>query len=341
MLEFRWDAFVLTIVNFLVLVALLYRFLHKPLLEVLEKRRKRIEDARKDAEAKAKQASQTRQQYERKIKAIQRERDTLLSEARRKAEEASEALIAQARRQAEREVANLRADYENERRQALRDLEADILAVSLETAQAILKKLTDADVENRLREQLIEALDALVPGADRGHRPASGADQAPVRVLSARELPQDERAPIIERIKALAGPDAEIDFETDETLVAGARVEFSDIAVDASLAEVLQAVRERFERMAAEGARAQKERGQQETQRRKGKGRQARTREGPPPVPAEPAEPAPAQAGEQPPPVPDEAPPDEAGAAPLAQDHRAPPAAPEPGSAEGQEDAAR
>ena len=49
MLEFSWPAFAFAVVNFLILVGLLYRFLHKPILAVLEQRRQGIADAEQAA----------------------------------------------------------------------------------------------------------------------------------------------------------------------------------------------------------------------------------------------------------------------------------------------------
>jgi hypothetical protein len=78
-----------------------------------------------------------------------------------------------------------------------------------------------------------------------------GAD-VPVRVISARELPEERRDSIRSKIADLGGHEDEVEFVVDQDLVAGARVEFSSIAVDASLQDALQAARQQFEKLTSE-----------------------------------------------------------------------------------------
>ena len=68
---------------------------------------------------------------------------------------------------------------------------------------------------------------------------------SPVRVVSAQPLDGPERMRVEELLQALGDGGVELTFDTDPALIAGARVEFSSQAVDASLADVLDEVRER------------------------------------------------------------------------------------------------
>ena len=251
-LDFTWQGFVFALANFLILVGLLYKFLHKPLLAVLEKRRQSIADAHKKARDEADKAQDAWKEYQAKLSAIQEERDRLLSETRRDAEEAGERMIASAREEAGREVANLKRAYDRERHDALKDLEEDIAGVSLDLARGVLEKLVDTDVDARLHAHLLEELDGLASGGDEraGHDLTHG--EAPVRVLSARQLGEPERAEIAKRLEALTDDEVRLEFDTDADLIAGTRVEFSAMAVDATLSEVLATVRERIAELAAD-----------------------------------------------------------------------------------------
>ena len=48
-MELNWSTFVLEIVNFVVLVFILQRFLYRPVLAVIERRRKSVEDRLSEA----------------------------------------------------------------------------------------------------------------------------------------------------------------------------------------------------------------------------------------------------------------------------------------------------
>jgi len=246
LLEFTWEGFAFAIVNFLILVAILYKLLHKPLLRVLQQRQDDIRNARQEARDKADAADRTRHDYQQKLAGIDQQRDELLSEARHQADAAREELIAKARTEADREVANRRRDWDRQRRDALDALRDDIVDVSLQLARNVLRRLTDDEMEGRLHRQLEEALGKLIMEADDKARDDLFEGDAPARVISAKPLTDAQRTSISERIQTLADGAAKVDFDTDEDLVAGVRIEFSSTAIDATLADVLAVTRERF-----------------------------------------------------------------------------------------------
>lgn len=239
MLDFTWQSFAFAAANFLLLAWVLHKLLHKPLLGMLEKRRADIEAVRRAAAEEMAKARRARETYEAKLAEAGRERDRLLAESRRLAEEARGKLLEQAGEQAGREIANRRDAYERERREAIRALRGEIVETGLEIAGRVLEQLTDADIESGLHKRLLAGLDGLV---SKGPAPAAGGAPLPVHVRSARPLDPDRRAAIERRAKAVAGDAVEITFEEDPALVAGARVEFGAAAVDATLSDVLDRV---------------------------------------------------------------------------------------------------
>ena len=245
MLEFSWPKFIFSVVNFLILAGLLTKFLHKPLMAALDRHRKDIEDARQQAEDKTQEAEAARAEHERAIGAIQEERDKVLAEARHKAEADGEALLAKAREQAEAEAANLKRDWERQRRDALDALQNEIADVSLGLAGRVLHELSDQDLDARLTWQLDRELQELAAKGETT-RAALFEGDAPVKVVSAKPMLEERRA-LSERIQALGKGAVAVVFETDESLIAGARVEFSSLAIDATVAGVLAAARESFQ----------------------------------------------------------------------------------------------
>ena len=239
MLEFSWLSFGFAVVNFIILVALLWKFLHKPLLNVLESRRRSIEDARKKAEEEAAKAEQVRQDYESKLTGAAQEAEDIRAKASKSAEDAGKKLVEKATAGAEQEIANLKRAYEREALEASKTLQKDIVAAGVGVAGDVLRKLVDGDVQSRLQERLLAELDKVDVSGD---GPAN--KELPVRVVSADELAEADRKTIVDRIHKIAGKSAKIEFATDADLIAGTRVEFSALAVDASLSDVLARLRE-------------------------------------------------------------------------------------------------
>ncbi len=85
-MELSWSTFVLELINFLVLVWILKRFLYKPILEVIARRKAGIEQVRAEAEDLHASAEQLRQQYEGRLAAWNRERQQARDDLKRELE---------------------------------------------------------------------------------------------------------------------------------------------------------------------------------------------------------------------------------------------------------------
>ena len=66
-MELNWSTFLLEIINFLVLVWILKRFLYRPVLAVLEKRREEIAQSLNEANNHHTQAIELEQQYKKRL----------------------------------------------------------------------------------------------------------------------------------------------------------------------------------------------------------------------------------------------------------------------------------
>jgi F-type H+-transporting ATPase subunit b len=234
------------VINFLVLAGLLWKFLHKPLLNTLEKRRSDIEATKQAAHEETEKARQAKAEYEKKLANADKERDKLLVETREAAENAKKKLLEDATASAERNVTNLRRAYEGEQREALSAMQDQVVETAVGMAETILKKVSGADIDSRLRDGLASKLDELASGDEKSDLHSHGEGAPPVRVVSARELPDDESETLRKRIGEIVGKDVEVEFLADSELVAGTRIEFSSMAVDSSLVDALDVVREQL-----------------------------------------------------------------------------------------------
>jgi len=238
MLQFSWLSFGFAVVNFLVLAALLWRFLHKPLLAALEKRQLQIDTARQKATEQTTKAEEARKQYEEKLASASVERDKLLAEARHTSEAAREKLIADATADARRQAESLARAAERERNDSLAKLQEQVADTVISVAGSLLAGVSDEDIEERLQAALLKELAPI------GKTLPAGGDRSPTRVTSANALSDAARKAIASTITEATGREPALEFKTDPALIAGTRIEFDAIAVDASLGDVLARVRE-------------------------------------------------------------------------------------------------
>ncbi len=66
-MEFDWTTFILEIINFLILVWILKRFLYRPVLDVIDRRRAGIEKTLADAQHTEAEANRVKQQNEQQL----------------------------------------------------------------------------------------------------------------------------------------------------------------------------------------------------------------------------------------------------------------------------------
>ncbi|TNF35871.1 MAG: F0F1 ATP synthase subunit B, partial [Gammaproteobacteria bacterium] len=106
-MELSWSTFILEIINFLVLVWILKRFLYRPVLNILEKRRQAIAQTLEDAEDQKTQATALEQQYQGRIKTWEQEK-----------QQARDALKQELLSEKNRLLQQLQQELDNERQKA-------------------------------------------------------------------------------------------------------------------------------------------------------------------------------------------------------------------------------
>lgn len=223
-MELTWSTFVLEIINFLVLVWILKRFLYKPIMDIIEKRRQSIDATLADAKKLQADAEAMQQQYETRLSTW---------EAEKRAQ--SEALQASIREQKTQLLEQLKRDIDNEREkqaaivaqqqreQQLRS-QSDAMQLGLRFTSRLLGSLATPALENQLTDLLLEQLESLpAEQAERLRQSCSGTNPS-IRVSSAHPLDDEHRQRIEQSLRALCAESATIDFTTDHALLAGLRI---------------------------------------------------------------------------------------------------------------------
>jgi F-type H+-transporting ATPase subunit b len=113
------------IINFLVLAAVLQRFLFKPVTRIVAKRQQEIGALTAEAEKAKAAAEEARQRYERELAGTAAERERALALAREEAGKERERLVVQANQEAKALVDAGRATLEREQRDTTPALRAD------------------------------------------------------------------------------------------------------------------------------------------------------------------------------------------------------------------------
>ena len=234
-----WFTIAAQALNFLILVWLMKRFLYKPILQAIDAREKRIAKELADADAKKAEAQKERDAFTAKNKAFDRQRDTLLSQAREEAKAERQRLLDEARQAAE--VLHAKRQDAMEREQQI--LNDEITRRTREEVFAIARKtLTDlagTSLEERISEVFRHRLGELNGEAKEGFARILKTSSRPVLVRSAFELPSEQRAEIQHALNETFSAEIHVRFETAPDVISGIELTANGRKVAWSIADYL------------------------------------------------------------------------------------------------------
>jgi F-type H+-transporting ATPase subunit b len=146
---------------FLIFVYLMFRFVYKPVLKMIDTRRSKIESEVNEAETKLKEAEVLKLQYEDKIAQIKREMDKMQKEIEQEASKVRDQIIADAQSDANRIIEYAKKREDEERKQLMGEMRGYTIDLSLAIARKILEEKIDRKTDRRLAEKFLEELTRL------------------------------------------------------------------------------------------------------------------------------------------------------------------------------------
>jgi F-type H+-transporting ATPase subunit b len=155
--EINPGLFVWSLITFLVLLFLLYRYAFGPLMKLQKARQDQIHQSIVDAENLRDEASQLLGDYKKQLAQARGEADSIVERARKAGESNKAEILEEARVQAEAQLARARQQIERDTNQALQKIreEAADLAVTA-TAKVARSSLSEADQLRLIKEAINE-----------------------------------------------------------------------------------------------------------------------------------------------------------------------------------------
>lgn len=149
--QFLFDAVVLAI-SMLVMFTFLSYLLFEPVRNLLEKRRQRVWDEQETAKKERTDAAAYKEEYEKKLKEVDKEAQEILSAARKKAMQNEAKIIAEAKEEAARIIERGNAEIELEKKRALDEMKQEMITI----ASMMAGKVVSASIDTNVQESLIE-----------------------------------------------------------------------------------------------------------------------------------------------------------------------------------------
>ena len=212
-----WWTLGLQTVNVLVLIWLLGRFFWRPMAAMIEQRRATAQRILADAEAKHEQAKAALAEIDRTRAGFAQERDAILGEAAKAAEQARTARLQDAAKEAAALQAAAQASIDAQRAAAEKALSERASRLAVAIAQRLAARLDGPTVRNAFLEWLLKEIRTLPAPT----RQAVAADSGTLEAISATPLDPPDQARYRTLIGAALDASPHIDFTVDPALIAG------------------------------------------------------------------------------------------------------------------------
>ncbi len=143
------------IVNFLILLFLLNRFLFKPVLKRIDERQSTLGKGLEDAAAAARDRELARAEREAALAEARRDSDALVQRAAKTAEAPSAEILATAKASADQLTARARDEIAAEKERALAEIRGEVANLALDAAGKLVGSEMDSPTQRRLVEQFL------------------------------------------------------------------------------------------------------------------------------------------------------------------------------------------
>jgi F-type H+-transporting ATPase subunit b len=152
------------VINFLLLLYLLNRFLFKRVLTLLDERGEKISKGLEDAEAAARDRELARAEREAALDEARKEAQAMIARATKIADDSRAEILAEAKAQAEQVTSRATEEINAEKDRAMAELRGTVADLALEAAGKLVRSEMDSKTQRRLVE---EFLAEVTPGTGR------------------------------------------------------------------------------------------------------------------------------------------------------------------------------
>lgn len=152
---------VIQMINFLVLLFILWKLLYKPLVAKMEERTQAIKKSLEEAQAARADAERQRQQHAAQIQAAMSEAQAIRATALKEAAEEQRRLVEAARAEAAKLVASAKAEMEQDIRRARGQLRQEVGDLAVQIAERLIKQSLRGDDHRRIIQEALARVDRV------------------------------------------------------------------------------------------------------------------------------------------------------------------------------------
>ena len=158
LINFNVSDFIFQVINIVVLIYFLNKFLFKKVMAVINERNKEVNNLYKDIDEAWVELEAKNKKYDSLLENVNVESDSIIENAKVESKKIKEQSLKQAKENAEKELEKARLSIEKEKREALDEIRKDISDLVVESTKAVLQdeytKQKDLPLEKKIIDNL-------------------------------------------------------------------------------------------------------------------------------------------------------------------------------------------
>jgi len=149
------------IINFLLLLGLLYMFAYKPILRMFDERARRIKESMDMTESVKQQAANAEEDARKRIEEAGKEGQEVIARAIKTGEEIKQKAELDAKPEAEALITRARNEIQQERDEAIAELRKEFTDLTISAAEKVIEQELDKEAHRNLIDKVLEESDIL------------------------------------------------------------------------------------------------------------------------------------------------------------------------------------
>jgi F-type H+-transporting ATPase subunit b len=238
-MQINWFTVIAQVINFLILVWLLKRFLYKPVLDAIDQREKKIVSQLHDADAKEKKAIKEQDEYAKKNDMFEKGKKELMDKAIAETNEERQKLLEAARNDAtvlrDKLDKSLKEMQENMNRDIVQKTQEEVFAIARKT----LTDLASIDLEEQMTTIFIKRLNDLKSEEKKQFIDAFKKGSNSILIQCAFDLPQKQQSEIKTVVHKILDTETAFQFNTAPKIISGIELSSNGYKLSWSITEYL------------------------------------------------------------------------------------------------------
>jgi F-type H+-transporting ATPase subunit b len=235
-----WVTLVAQIINFLILIYILKRFLYGPIIKAMDEREEKIAVRLEKAREQEEKALEKEREYIKKTRDFQDNKDRMLKNAEHEVDEEKYKLLDQARTDVERQKHDWEDALVRQREAFLDEVQKHSAFFTYEVMEHALGDLADENLERKMVDSFARHIGTLDPEYKSELSSKIMETKQALKVRSAYQLTPDERDIIEQALYSNINKDIKVNYDVEPNLISGIELRFPGYKISWNIENYLE-----------------------------------------------------------------------------------------------------